>query len=230
MQKYIEKKIGDETYLVKSPEWIAEQNKILTERRIRLSNLPIHVTDLSLKSYISEDRTIPRKLDLYVSEFDNKFKNIHLYFWSHENGTQKTTMAGIVAKLLLDKGKKVCFVSMGDLLKNLQSEQFDEEAASVVCLYKSCDFLIVDDSFDKRKATMYKSGWQVSFLDQFLRYRLETVRLATCFTSNFAVDEIDESVFGIGVKKLVQRSIPDPFHFDVLYQQRNHFNPNDLWS
>ena len=230
MERYIEKNINGEIYLVKTPEWAAEQKKLMLEHKIRLANLPIHIKDLELKNYISDSRSIPRTLELYVSEFNDKYKNIHLYFWSHENGTQKTTVAGIVGKMLLEKGKTVCFVSMGELLKNLQSEQFDEDLSSLVSLYKTCDFLIIDDCFDKRKATMYKSGWQISFLDQFLRYRLETVRLATCFTSNFEISEIDDSVFSIGIKKLIERSVPDPFHFDTLYQQRNKFNPADLWS
>jgi DNA replication protein DnaC len=230
MERYIEKIINGETYLVKSPEWVAEQNRVLEEYRIKASNLPIHVQGLDLASYISTDRTIPRKLDIYICEFEKKFKNIHLYFWSHENGTQKTTMAGIVGNRLLQAGHTVQFVSMGDLVHHLQERQFDEELDPLVDLYKTCEFLIIDDAFDKRKATMYKSGWQISFLDQFLRHRLETVRLATCFTSNFAVNEIDENVFGTSVKKLVERSIPDPFQFTTLYQQRNKFNPNDLWS
>ena len=230
MERYIEKEINGEKYLVKNPEWTKEQNKIFEEQRIKNANLPIHVKGLTLNDYVPSGNVIPRKLMIYLSEFESKFKNIHLYFWSHENGTQKTTTASIVGNLLLTKGKSVQFVSMGDLIKYLQSEQFDDNLSPLVDLYKSCDFLIIDDAFDKRKATLYKSGWQISFLDQFLRYRLETVRLATCFTSNFSIDEIDEASFGVSIKKLVSRSVPDPFHFDTLYQERNNFNPNDLWS
>ena len=39
--------------------------------------------------------------------------------------------------------------------------------------YLECDFLIIDDSFDKKKATIFKSGYQIPFLDEFLRTRLE---------------------------------------------------------
>ena len=230
MERYIEKEINGEIYLIKNPEWKAKQLEVLEEYNLSQSNLPIHVKGLTLNSYVSSDRTIPRKLSIYVSEFKNKFKNVHLYFWSHENGTQKTTVASIVGNLLMNQGNTVKFISMGDLIKQLQSEQFDEEMSSSIEIYKSCDFLIIDDAFDKRKATMYKSGWQISFLDQFLRYRLETVRLATCFTSNFPINEIDENSFGISIKKLIERSIPDPFQFTTLYQQRNQFNPADLWS
>lgn len=230
MERYIEKEINGETYLVKNPEWAQEQNRMMEEYRIKSSNLPIHVRGLDLDDYVGLERTFPEKLKIYIDKFENKFKNIHLYFWSHENGTQKTTMAGIVGNLLLMKKHTVQFVSMGDLIKCLQSEQFEENLSGTVELYKNCDFLIIDDAFDKRKATMYKSGWQISFLDQFLRYRLETVRLATCFTSNFSINEIDEAAFGTSIKKLVARSVPDPFHFNSLYQERNRFNPEDLWS
>lgn len=230
MERYIEKQIDGETYLVKNPEWALEQDKLIEDYKLKSSNIPIHVKGLTLKDFVSENRTIPRKLNLYIDAFDTKFKNVHLYFWSHENGTQKTTTASIVGNLLLKKGKSVNFVSMGDLIKYLQSEQFDDSLSSLIETYKSCDFLIIDDCFDKRKATMYKSGWQISFLDQFLRYRLETVRLATCFTSNFSIEEIDEAAFGISIKKLIERSIIDPFHFETLYSQRNYFNANDLWS
>lgn len=230
MDKYVEKEINGEIYLVKNPAWNIEQQKVIEEYNIRSANLPMHVKGLTLDDYVSHDRIIPRKLSIYIADFDVKFKNIHLYFWSHENGTQKTTTAGIVGNLLLKAGKSVQFISMGDLIKKLQSEQFDEDLSSSIDIYKTCDFLIIDDAFDKRKATMYKSGWQISFLDQFLRYRLETVRLATCFTSNFSISEIDENTFGVSIKKLIERSILDPFNFTSLYQNRNYFNPDDLWS
>lgn len=230
MEHYIEKEINGEKYLIKNPEWAKFQQSAKEEYDLKSANLPIHVKGLSLNDYVSSDRVIPRKLSIYISEFNNKFKNIHLYFWSHENGTQKTTTAAIVGNQLLKLGNTVKFISMGDLIKQLQSEQFDEELSSSIDIYKTCDFLIIDDAFDKRKATMYKSGWQISFLDQFLRYRLETVRLATCFTSNFSISEIDENSFGTSIKKLIERSIPDPFNFTSLYQNRNQFNPEDLWS
>lgn len=230
MEKYLERVINGETVFIKNPEWQKEQDKLIEEYKMKIANIPLHAKDLILKDYISIDRTIPKKLNIFIEEFDEKFKNVHLYFWSHENGTQKTTIAAIVGKLLLAKGKSVYFTSMGDLLKCLQSEQFDSENSSMIDVYKNCDFLIIDDSFDKKKVTIYKSGWQISFLDQFLRYRLETVRLSTCFTSNYSINEIDEETFGTSIKKLIERSIVDPFHFVTLYQQRNYFNPSDLWS
>lgn len=228
--RYAEKEIDREIYLTKTKEWEAIQAKGLMNSRFLGSGLPFHVRDLTLRDYIGSNRSIPRKLTKYVSEFDSKYRNIHLYFWSHENGTQKTTTASIVGKELLAQGKTVRFILMGELLSLLTDLDRKEDAQSRRQDLLMSDYLIIDDSFDKRKATIYRSGYQISFLDIFLRERLEVLKKATCFTSNFSIDEIDEDVFGISLKKLVKRSVPDPFEFTTLYSDRNNFDISELWS
>lgn len=228
--KYVEKEIDGEIYLVKTKEWAEKQEEALYESRFARTGLPIHVRNLVLKDYIGTNRSIPRKLSKYVEEFDTRYRNIHLYFWSHENGTQKTTMASIVGNLLLKKGFSTRFILMGDLLTLLTDLNKGEDSSERRQDLLDCDFLIIDDSFDKKKATIFRSGYQISFLDIFLRDRLERLRKATCFTSNFSIDEIDEEVFGVSLKKLVKRSVPDPFEFSVLYSDRNDFDINTLWS
>ena len=228
--KYVEKEIDGEIYLVKTKEWAEKQEEALYESRFARTGLPIHVRNLVLKDYIGTNRSIPRKLSKYVEEFDTRYRNIHLYFWSHDNGTQKTTMASIVGNLLLKKGFSTRFILMGDLLTLLTDLNKGEDSSERRQDLLDCDFLIIDDSFDKRKATIFRSGYQISFLDIFLRDRLERLRKATCFTSNFSIDEIDEEVFGVSLKKLVKRSVHDPFEFSVLYSDRNDFDINTLWS
>lgn len=228
--KYVEKEIDGEIYLVKTKEWAEKQEEALYESRFARTGLPIHVRNLVLKDYIGTNRSIPRKLTKYVGEFDTRYRNIHLYFWSHDNGTQKTTMASIVGNLLLKKGFSTRFILMGDLLTLLTDLNKGEDSSERRQDLLDCDFLIIDDSFDKKKATIFRSGYQISFLDIFLRDRLERLRKATCFTSNFSIDEIDEEVFGVSLKKLVKRSVPDPFEFSVLYSDRNDFDINTLWS
>ena len=228
--KYIEKEIDGEIYLVKTPEWQEAQTQALFESRFRASGLPVHVKNLSVRDYIGTNRSIPRKITKYINCFDSRYNSLHLYFWSHENGTQKTTMASIIGKELLKRGKMVRFILMGELLSLLTDLDRKEEAQDLRSQLLESDYLVIDDAFDKRKATIYRSGYQISFLDIFLRERLEVKKKATCFTSNFSVDEIDEDVFGQSLKKLVIRSVPEPFVFDVLYTDRNDFDPNSLWS
>lgn len=228
--RYTEKEIDGEIYIIKTKEWAEKQKNALYESRFAKSGLPIHSRNLAIKDYVGSNRIIPRKLSLYVNEFSTKYKNMHLYFWSHENGTQKTTMASVVGNALIQQGFSVRFILMGDLLAFLSDLNKGEETEERKEDLLNCDFLIIDDSFDRKKATIYKSGFQISFLDIFLRKRLEGIRKATCFTSNFSIDEIDEEVFGTSLKKLIKRSIPDPFEFSVLYSDRNDFDVSKLWS
>lgn len=225
--RFIEEVIDGEVYVTKSDEWRSQQGKALFDLSFSKTGLPPHVKDLTLSDYVGENRAIPRKLKKYVSEFGDRYRMVHLYFWSHKNGTQKTTTASIVGKLLTEKGFQVKFILMGELL-SLLTKMSDNPTERQDLL--DCDFLIIDDSFDRKKATIYRSGYQISFLDIFLRERLEVRRRATCFTSNFSIEEIDEEVFGRSLKKLVERSVQDPFEFDVLYSDRNDFDIDDLWK
>lgn len=220
---------GESTY-VETKEWKDYKLKKRVESLVIQAGLPLHVKTLTLDDYIGSDREKIDKLKLYLEKFEEKFKNIHLYFWSKENGTQKTTTASIVGKMLLEKGYSAQFVLMSTLLKMLSEEKFEEGHVSTLNSYRSCDFLIIDDSFDKKKATIYRSGFQIPFLDEFLRKRLEVDRKATCFSSNFSIDEIDEETFGKSLKNLVKRSISEPFLFKSSIELRNDFDPSDLWS
>lgn len=211
-------------------EWKEYKQKQTAQIMLSKSNLPPHTINLTLDSYVGNDVDKIDKLKMYVNKFEEKFRGIHLYFWSKENGTQKTTTACVVGKLLLEKGFSVQFVLMGNLLKLLSEERFKEELSEELDLYRDCDYLIIDDSFDRKKATIFKSGFQIPFLDEFLRTRLEIQRKATCFTSNFSIEEIDEDIFGISLKHLIKRNILDPFHFSSSYELRNDFDIDSLWS
>jgi DNA replication protein DnaC len=220
---------GEEVF-IETPEWSKIKKEIALKRKIEISNIPPHVIDLSLNNYIGEDREKIEKLKIFIQKFEDKFKSVSLYFWSKENSTQKTTISAIVGRALLEKGCKVHFVLMNKLLKLLSEEKFQESHSEELDLIRNSDFLIIDDSFDAKKATVYKSGYQIPFLDEFLRTRLEIEKKSICFSSNFSIEEIDQSVFGLSIKSLIKRTIPDPFHFSSSYELRNDFNIQDLWK
>lgn len=229
IKKYSVIEKDGEEYFVETPEWKNYKNKKRTQKVITQGNLPPHVIDLSFESLIKMNDKID-KLKTYVSRFDEKFKSIHLYFWSTKNGTQKTTTASILAKELALSGHSVKFVLMSDLSKLLTKEGFEDEANDIINEYLNTDFLIIDDAFDSKKITVYKSGYQIPFIDTFLRKRLETKRKATCFTSNVSLENIDRQIFGESLVKLLERSVLDPWGFTVPFSLRNDFNPEDLWS
>lgn len=218
-----------EEYYQETPEWSAYKNKRRAEKIVKGGGLPPHVINLSFDSLIKMSEKVD-KLKSYVLRFDEKFRHIHLYFWSPRNGTQKTTTASILAKELALSGHRVEFILMSDLSKLLTKEGFEDDANEEINKYLNTDFLIIDDAFDSKKVTVYKSGYQIPFIDTFLRKRLETKRKATCFTSNVSLSDIDEQTFGVSLVKLMERSVLDPWEFTVPFSLRNDFNPTDLWS
>lgn len=201
------------------------------EIKLDRSGLPPRIVDYDIETYIGQ-LSLPNilKLRYYVSQFETRFHMVPLYFWSRRNSTQKTTVASWIGRELIAQGKTVYMVIMDKLLKDLQDAQFDETEATKqrVEVWLDCDFLIIDDSFDPRKVTVYRSGYQLPFLDNFLRRRMETLGLATCFTSNISITEIGKT-FGQSIEALVKRCVADPMEFKDVVTRPNHFNPKELW-
>jgi DNA replication protein DnaC len=223
--------VDGEEQLVETVEWRDFKSK-------RNDELALQQIGLSKSNFTSFDQYAGKdapgnilKLRQYVERFDKTFKSVSLYLWSSRNGTQKSTTARVLCYELMKQKKTVQFVLMGNLLKNLTQENFakDSEEGPITLIEKcrNVDFLVIDDSFDPMKATMYRSGYQLSFLDMFLRQRIEEHRKAICFTSNIAPDKIDDKVFGISLKALVIRSVPKPMEFN---DGIDDFNPLNLWD
>jgi hypothetical protein len=73
--------------------------------------------------------------------------------------------------------------------------------------------------------TVYKSGYQLGFLDTFLRYRLEVARKPVCFTSNIPIAEIGKK-WTVSIQSLVERHVPTPMEFrDYL----TDFSTQGIW-
>ena len=180
-----------------------------------------------LDEYRGEDRNgnLP-KIKKYISEF-GRFKAVNLYLWSPGNASQKTTVAKNIILGLSLQGYECRFILMADLLSLLQREAFSNaDVPEQVEGLRAADFLVIDDAFDPRKATVYRSGYQFSFLDTFLRYRMETARKATCFTSNVPISEIGAK-WTASIMSLVERSVPTPMEFDDYIED---FGRKGIWD
>jgi DNA replication protein DnaC len=168
------------------------------------------------------------KIKKYIAEFETKFNRVNLYFWSKGNASQKTTVAkNIIVELSL-KGFDCYFILMADLLSLLQTETYNHGTESrIINKLRKVDFLVIDDVFDPKKSTLYKSGYQLSFIDTFLRYRLESVAKATCFTSNVPINEIEKKGWTPSIASLIKRSVHTPMEFcDYLID----FKAEDIWA
>ena len=215
--KFIERVINGNPTLIETEEWKNYKQSKLLSLSLKKSGIPeialsIELDDLKL-GLNSEDKISAIKQ--YIYYFSTHNKNSSLYLWSTRNGTQKTTTASIIGKELIKKGFSCKFILMSDLSKLLLNESFSEEDKMEIDALFRVDFLIIDDSFDPKKVTIYKSGYQISFLDSFLRKRMESLGKTICFTSNFK--EIDEKIFGISLKSLIDREVKK-LEFKIPYK------------
>lgn len=186
----------------------------------------------TLDDYLGNDASgnIP-KLKRYVSEFETKYFKHSLYIWSRFNSTQKTTTARAVLKGIKDTygDKFSCsFILANSLMNDLKNYDFNDDAKSRVDFYKEVDYLIVDDAFTGDKVTKYSSGYQTSFLDTFLRERLEVKCRATCFTSNIPIEEISK-YWGPSLEALVKRTSFAMEFNDVLGKETD-FDINHIFD
>ncbi len=140
----------------------------------------------------------------YFSNLSNpKIKSSFVWFYG-DNGTQKTTMGNLFLKRLLINRVSSSFILMNSLAKLLMNAERDEVARKELEILSSKEVLIIDESFDISKMSLYKSGWQIPFLDTFLRERIAEGK-GVIFISNVDVPDIDDR-FGKSLKDLITRT------------------------
>lgn len=143
----------------------------------------------------------------YVNRFD-EYTDVMVYLYG-PNGTQKTTLAQWAGATLLYKGYRVQYVLMQNLLEMLSEMTRDPDAENekkrLTEKLKTIDLLIIDEAFSKDKVTLYKSGFQLPFLDRFLRERFEMHRKGIVFISNHPPESIAQQGFSKSIEDLVVR-------------------------
>lgn len=214
------------------------QKKEHYQYKFSLSNLPYNIQNYTIDKYIGDDEEHNLdKLKKYINEFEIKYKVVHLYFWSYINSTQKTTIAQYIANQLLIRNYNVQFILMDNLIHTLMDAQFQYDIRENIEKLFECDFLIIDDCFDTKKVNLYKSGYQISYLDNFLRSRLENIGKATCFTSNLPLSEIGKD-WGKSIEELLNRNVPTPMEFkdginengEKLITKFKNLDIDELWK
>lgn len=200
----------------------------LNSERLKLylqkANIPSSVLDYDVNTYIgtrSENNVI--KLKKFINEFTEKYYKIHLFLYG-TSGTQKTTLSYWIGRELIKQNKAVQYVYMNELIKLLQNETFDESSQDVIIKYYNCDCLIVDRAFSKDQITLYKSGYQISFIDTFLRKRMEQLNKSIIFVSNIKINEISKNGFPYDMEDLIKRNtIQTQLFFEDHYTLKDDF-------
>ena len=205
------------------------KDKLKIKRVIKESNLPKSVEEYKFDSYIGEDRTGNlKKIEIYIKKFKEKFSDKSLYFFG-VGSVQKTTLMSYIGRELSFLGYSVHFTLMDALIKLITAAQFDEDKAIELIRIEKCDLILLDDCFDKKKVTLYKSEYQLSFLDSFLRNRLEIRKGATIFTSNIEIGDINNQGFGQSIQDLVERNAI-PLEFSDRVELKDKFDIDTLWD
>lgn len=188
--------------------------------RLRTANLPESIIKYDIdKDYlgeksIAEVSKIKKVLEWCTSKNPRqvKYKQLarkSMYYVFGPNGTQKTHVTWWLAKELVRKGESVYYTTMQAILQdltNLESNRdTDSEIYRRIEKYKSVQFLFIDESFDKSKVTMYKSKFQIPFLDDLIRSRVHSGK-AIIFISNNKYDDI-ESFADQSIADFVYRNV-----------------------
>ena len=159
------------------------------------------------KDYVGEEsRKHIDHLLLFVNRFDSsEFNQASIYMWG-PNGTQKTQLAHWLGLALLRREKTVKYLLMNQLLSKLSSNfEDDPERQKMLNEALSVDCLILDESFSKDKVTLYKSGYQLPFLDSFLRERVDTKKKSIVYLSNTSPLEIEKQGFTASIQDFILR-------------------------
>jgi len=163
--------------------------------------------DYSSDKYVGQiSKENVNKLIKYIDRYDNEIvRSSVLYLWG-PNGTQKTTLAHWIGLSLLKKNYTVKYITMQMLVKLLHDFEGREEKDKEVDFLHEVDCLIIDESFNKDKVTLYKSGFQQPFIETFLKERIETNKKGIIFVSNTNPHEIVKHGFSDSIQNFVIRN------------------------
>lgn len=169
----------------------------------------------------------------YVTQFDKRFADKMIYMYG-VNGTQKTTLAMWAGRELIKRGKSVYYSLMENLSIALSPDfkAEDDSRQRVVDKALNSDLLIVDESFDRSKMTLYKSGYQIPFIDSFIRNRFDINKKAIIFISNKPASSLAENGFGESLQSLVARNTREStlIFRDEYIKEANDFDPKGLFK
>lgn len=175
---------------------------------IKLKNAGLEA-DFTFDDYKGEKSLASFKaLKEFTDNFQKYAYKTMLYMYG-PNGTMKTSMAQACGKQLIENGYTVKYILMNTLLNNLVKSFNDPNQDLKDAFIQQClnvDLLIIDECFDKSKVTLYSTGYQLPFLDSFLRSRFEMGKKPILFISNKRPDQIEQEGFGPSIESLVKRN------------------------
>jgi len=124
---------------------------------------------------------------------------------------------------------------MDKLIKGLSSGfDSDPEIQEFKQNMLDVDVLILDESFARDKVTLYKSGYQLPYLDSFLRERCDSAKKGIIFISNTNPENIATEGFGVSIQDfIIRKTKPSNSIFkmnDVYMKLKTSFDADKLFE
>ena len=184
-------------------KWVLEST---LEAKFIHNGFDASLFNYSIRNYVgNESRAEKDRLINYVAKFDDpKVKKCIVYMYG-KNGTQKTVLGNWIGKSLLSKGYSVRYLLMNNLVGMLQDAGFKDGVQEKLDKLDGTDLLIIDEAFDKEKMRLYKSGFQISFIDTWLRNRIQTLNKGVVFISNVKPEDIEKQGLSHSIQDFVER-------------------------
>lgn len=166
----------------------AELNENAPLEKSRFDNFDIErYSDKTDKENTVSSRTIMQTnfeyCERFAEQFDGKGSGILMV---GNTGLGKTHLSLAIANKLIENGFCVVYGSVTELIRKINSEQFDEAKGDTMSLVKSCDLLILDDL-----GVENKSEWNASLLYEIINTR-QNKRAPMIISTNLDLDELTQ--------------------------------------
>lgn len=141
----------------------------------------------------------------YIDNIETHFsQGTGLYLFG-DNNTGKTMLMSIVLKEAIKKGFNVRFQTMSEIITGYMDNWFDKKDISV---FKDCDLLAIDDSFDRRKTFTSSNQIQITQIDDLFRHRVHNWK-SMMITANVSLNDLenDDSILNINLTRLMNRKM-----------------------
>jgi DNA replication protein DnaC len=181
-------------------KWIKEKEIYLKYKKagFKLSDF-----DYDITSYLgNKSKDNIHRITNYINNL-SKTKSSILYCWGIYN-SQKTTIINWIGHQILSQGYSTYYILFNELLKNLWDGQRKEEYSELVENYKNCDILIIDEAFDKEKASVWASGHQIALVDELIRNRINSNK-GIIFCTNVNPIDISKNIHSEAIQNIIFR-------------------------
>jgi len=193
-----------------------QHNRAVTDFKSKLleASIPKDFWYLDTKGYInssgySYDR-IENEINLqiikkYCNNMESHLENGRSLYLFGDNNSGKTMLMTILLKEAIKKGYRVKFQTMSEIITGYMKNWFEKKDISV---FKECDLLGVDDSFDRRKTYTSENQIQISQIDDLFRHRIHHWK-STIITANIAEHDLEnnDSILNVNLVRLLSRKM-----------------------